>query len=493
MSHSSGNRHVAIGLARESIYGTYVTARPLVDEVDVRVLAVRGGDGPPAVLAVADVCNLWESTCIRLRDRVARALGVPVERVGITATQNHSAEFELGDDRKFDHDKLDRAFVDCARRAAATAQPVQVARVARRVPNTVISGRLSVEGFDPFIVYYGYRVVDGPEGRRADGSHVVKLALNSLQAGHPFPVRAFQVSGAAGEFDVPDAPIPVPTPLFSPPAPDDLLQALFFRRPDGSPVGSIIRFAVHPIAANRSRADWQSGDLCAYARRQLEARFGGTSIYLTGPSQSQYPLVGAKSLELAGELGGRLADEALAGLADAPWTAGGPVSAGSRDLLLPRRSDVPASMQAARDEQAALEDRFKRLAAAGPDRAGLAELKKLGDRYQNLWLFTGGQLCDWTPTSRDDATQSARPIRRLLFAMRIGPTVIASWPGESDGAWGVRLRDQTLGDDLILLERTTWSTYGESAADGGDPDSDPDRDLADATRELIAGLMRQGA
>ncbi len=108
---------IAVGMARASIYGTYHTDKRLVDEVDVRVLVARG-DGGPVVLGVADVCNLWESTCLRLRGKVATALDAPAEHVGISATQNHAAEFALGDDRKFDHDKLDRAFVKCAREAA---------------------------------------------------------------------------------------------------------------------------------------------------------------------------------------------------------------------------------------------------------------------------------------------------------------------------------------------------------------------------------------
>ena len=493
MRNPRGGGGIAVGMARASIYGTYRTDKRLVDEVDVRVLVARG-DGGPVVLAVADVCNLWESTCLRLRGKVAEALDVPAEHVFISATQNHAVEFVSGDDRKFDHDKLDRAFVECARKAAARVRPVEVARVATPVPGMVICGRLAVAGFDPFFVYYGYRV----EGGRADGSHVVKQALTSLSKGEPFPVRVHQVTtGGPEDFDVPPAPVPVPTPLYAPPAADDLVQTLFFRTPDGEPVGSVIRFAVHPIAANRQKMDWQSGELCAYARRRLEAEFGGLSLYLTGPSQDQYPLVGRKSIQFGVAQGNRLAAAALAGLDGAQWDGRGPVAAASREIRLPWRSGLPQSVEAARKEKDALEARFKELAAKG---APLPELKKLADHYSNLCLFTEGQLYEWSE-ARDRRQPGERDTQHLLFAMRLGRSVIAPWAGESDGAWSVRLRKQTLGDDLILMERTSWPTHGEIAGDSpgkpGDPSApsvepDPDRILADATREMIAGLMRLG-
>lgn len=494
MPGSSGKSDASVGLAKASIYGAYRMdpAKRLVDDVDVRVMVVKG-NGCTAVLAVADVCNLWESTCLRLREKVAAAVGVPVEHVGITATQNHAAEFVLGDDQKFDFDKLDKAFVNAAREAASKAKPVQVARVARHAPGLAIRGRLPVKGFDNFVVYYGYRV----NGERADGSHVVKRAITNLSNGDPFPVRAFQVAGTGdADFDTPEAPVPVPTPLYAPPANDDLVQGLFFRTPEGQPVGSIIRFAVHPICANRQKMDWQSGELCAYARRRLEAKFGGTSIYLTGPSSDQYPLVARKSIELATEFGDKLADVALAGLPGATWQplSGDAVAAGSREIYLPRRADFHATVASAKKEQDDIEARFKGLVAKGTP---LPELKKIGDHYENLWLVTGGQLYEWSDSRatqpKPDCTQ------HILFAMRIGPSVIAAWSGDSSGIWSCRLRRETLDDDLIVMERTSWGIYGENpnyppAATGeGDAasfeESDSDRVLADTTRGLIEDLM----
>jgi len=486
---------IAVGLARASIYGTYRTDKRLVDDVDVRVLVVRGGGGT-AALAVADLCYLWPATCLRVRDKLAGALGVPRERVGIFTTQNHSAEFDPGDDRRLDAEKLDGAFLDCAREAAAQARPVEIARVAARpATGLTICRRLPLEGFGKFTVYYGYRLEDG----RADASHVIKKALASLSQGLPLQVRAHQVrTGAPGDFAVPPAPLPVPEPLWARPAEDDLVQALFFRALDGTPVGSVVRLASHPIAANHLDMDWQSGDYPAYARRRLEAEFGGRSLFLTGPCGNQCPPVGRKSLELARELGEQVAGTALAGLAGARWERGGPVAAVSPEVELRVRGDYPASAGAAKEEMAAVEARIKELAAAG---GPLPEIKRLSDRCEVLAYAAGGLLYDWSGIRAEGLPGGV--FRHPLFAMRIGPSVIAGLPGEPFGAYSARLRAETIGDDLIVAEEANgWISYLPTAAEwplgGYEPNADffeagSEQVLIGAAGEAVRALMKSAA
>ncbi len=503
MTDHGSTSDIAVGLARVSMYETYRTDKPLADDVDVRALVVRG-DGGVAVLAIADQCILWPSTCLRIRGKVAGALGVKPERVGIFCTQNHSAEFMDGDDDRLYADKIDQAFVDCAREAAAKARPVHVARVARHAPDLAICGRVPVEGLEKFTVYYGWRL----DGARPDAGHIIKNALLGLGRGEPVQVRAHQVGdGSPGDFEVPPAPVPVPEPLPAPPADDDLLQGLFFRTPDGEPVGSVVRFPVHPVTANHLEMDWQSGDFPAYARRRLEAEFGGTAVYLTGPCGDQYPPVGRKSLECARDIGEQVADVGLTALADLPgsaWDTGGAAAAVSQEIVLHVRQDYPASVDAARLEQNALEARIKELAggaAADGAVARLASIKKLSDRWEMLDYLTSGQIYRWTGMHAEQLPD--RTLRHPLFGMRIGRTVIAGLSGEPFGAASARLRQETLGDDLVTVEKANgWTTYHPTTAEfttgGHEPSAalfqpDSDQVLIQAVHKLVAALMPEGA
>lgn len=91
----SGNE-VKVGFGRASLWKSWHTERPLADEIDVRAVVADSAAGRAAI-AVADVCGMWPSTCLRLRRAVAAQIGTAEERVGIFCTQNHGAPMEAPD------------------------------------------------------------------------------------------------------------------------------------------------------------------------------------------------------------------------------------------------------------------------------------------------------------------------------------------------------------------------------------------------------------
>jgi len=486
MSGKGGEPGILIGFGKASIYPAYSTEKKLADDIDVRVL-VAGDNENTAVLAIADLCSLWPSTCLRLRDKVSGALDVPRRNTGIFITQNHSALFEGGDDVRLDAKKFDAAFLAAVKEARANMKPVEIARVAVRPEKPLnICRRFPLKGFGKFTVYYGHRV----EGGEADAGHVISRVLNSLKAGNPLQIRAHNVlTGAPAEFDVPAAPIPVPRPFYAAPAEDNLIQALFFRTLDGKPHGSILRFASHPITANHLEMDWQSGDYPAYARRRLETEFGGMSVFLTGPCGNQTPLTARKSLEFARKHGREVADAALKGLAGASWEQGGRVRAASPEVVLKVRKDCPDSLPALEKEKDALEAQIREMAASG---APLTGIKKLSDRYEFLnYHARGGLFHDWAGIRFEQLP--GRKLRHPLFVMRIGRSVIAGLPGEPFGEYSVRLRKETLGDDLIVIEEANgWTSYYPTKEECGLGGYEADNDLFDPDSEdvLIAGAKK---
>ena len=93
---------------------------------------------------------------------------------------------------------------------------------------------------------------------------------------------------------------------------DTELVALEFAEPDGTPIGSVVRFAAHAVCANRP--DSYSSDYPYHVRRTMEERFGGVSMFLNGPCAEIAPVMSDKFEGREKLLGEYLANTALASL-----------------------------------------------------------------------------------------------------------------------------------------------------------------------------------
>ena len=447
----SSSEQASVGFGRASLWGSWKTDKKPADEIDVRTLAARRG-GSTALVAVADFMQLWPSSCLRIRARIARELGIAEESVGIFATQNHGVD---GDGMPgLDSDAIDRAFVTAAREALASLRPAAVAMVAIRPdPPLNVCRRIRFGNLGAFTFYFGYRMDDLAPGR-ADVSHLMKLALARMVEGKRlYPVRSFEVAGKGPEdYLVPDGPVPVPSPLYLPPPTDGLLQALFFREAgggggaQGKPIGALLRFPAHPNTANRGDVDWSSGDYPVYVRRRLEEAFGGRVLFMTGPCGDSSTLLGRKSLESAGQTGRQVADAALAALPAAEWQPVGPVQAFAQEVELRFRPDYPASLEAAKATCEELETNLRGKTAGRP----LAEIKRLLERWELALYVSQGAVPRWTGV--DACGRAGETFTHPLYVARIGPAVIAGLPGEPFGGISVRMRNETLGDRLIVSE-----------------------------------------
>ena len=432
------------GFGRATLWGTFKTDRVQADDIDVRAFVVRG-DGCTGALAVADLCLLWPSTCMHIRDKIARMLKVPPENVGIFTTQNHAVPYG-DDDKMFNQKLLDKAFENAVRKAECNVQPAEIAGVKMHPkPPMNLCRRLHIKGFGAFTFYYGYRAI---APGKTDLSHMLKTALSSLAKGEPYQLRGYEVKGdSATDFKVPPAPIAVKKPLYARKPDDDALQALFFRTPKGKAIGSVVRFAAHPASADAQSATYCSGDYPAYLRRRVEKVFGGTTLFLGGPCGDQCAQVGRRSVVTAKKIGERIANLAISGLRHASWKEDGIVAVSSPRAALAVRKDYPKSMQAAEKRAAELAEEIKALAAKG---GSLKRIKRLSDEYEfNLYIGDRSINC-WTGLDTDRL--KGRTIHTPLFLLRIGQWAIAGLPGEPFGRFSSRMRKETIGDRLIVAE-----------------------------------------
>lgn len=432
----------AAGFAKRSLQPAITIRKRYVDEVAARALALKGGR-TAAVIVTTDLVSIRGHLAGEARARIARALALPVEAVAIFSTHNHGARTP-----EMEMEKFYDICVAAARSAFDRLAPAEVARVTARPHSPLCIGRrLRVADVGAFTFWYGQR--DLGQGR-ADGSHLLKTALNRLAAGQLKPYRALDLAEEPrpGDFLAAEAPLPVAVPTLFPPAADDLLQALFFRTPGGAPIGALLRYPAHAMTANRDDVDWRSGDYPTYACAGVERIFGGDALFIPGPSGDQCPIVERKRLQLARELGSAVGNLALEGLASARWERSGPFAVSAPEVRLRARQEYLLGSEAIAAERTAIEDEMARL--AGQD-GRLARLKSLAERHEMLGRVGEGTPAVWGRLTAAQAVDEGFSFPG--FVLRIGSTTLAGWPGEPFAEYTLRLKRETgMGDELITLE-----------------------------------------
>ncbi len=113
---------------------------------------------------------------------------------------------------------------------------------------------------------------------------------------------------------------------------DDVLTALAFSRPDGSPLATLVNFAVHATVMGPENR-LVSGDFPAYLREALEAEQGGIAIFLNGAEGDSEP-VASGDFRHAEAYGQALAKAALIATKEAEPVSG-PLTIADQPLELP--------------------------------------------------------------------------------------------------------------------------------------------------------------
>jgi hypothetical protein len=420
---------------------------PFEDDIEANAAVLRKGQGPPVAVMNCDMLSMLPGTCLRIRDQVARTIGATPEQVGVFCTQNHGVPLDSPVD--FDLDRLAARFAEAAEQALHAAQPACMAyvEVAPRPPG-VVKRRKRFNGMGSFTFYYGFDV--RPDGQ-AGCADLLELALKGLMVGpevalrHPYPASAQWPP-------VRDPLPPVPRDLTLDDPDDPLIQGIFFRTTDGRPLGSISRWAAHPITANiarHGRSVHHSGDYPFYLRRALGREFGGGAVFFTGPCGDQAPLVGEKSPALAERTGEQVGRQLLEALRTAHWQPVTEVRAASTCAELPVRDDYPRSVEQAKTALETVRREFHEVRTSNvPDK--WKRLKSLSDEIERLSYAAEGTHLSWTGLTVE--MLAGGKVRHPLFALRIGDVALAGLPGEPFGAYSVELRKRCAPMRVIVAE-----------------------------------------
>ena len=427
---------VRVGFGKADLWGSWGADLPLADAVEVTAFAADNGGEDIALLLVADVCGMWPSTCERLRDATARRTGTARDRVAVYCTQNHGAPME--GPGVYDLDLWERRFCEAAEKAVQDLKPCSMAFVETTPqPSGVVRRRVRFGDAGRFSFFFGFELE--PDGT-ARAAGLLNLALRGLCAGPEVTVR-HPVFGEDARWQPCRRSLPaVPPDTFFENGRDPLIQGVFFRGIDGGPLGSIGRWAAHPVTANAFGSRGPAGhgaDYPLYVRRRLEREFGGGAVFLTGPCGDQAPLVAEKSKELAERTGSRVAGTLLSALGQASWDRPDRVDAQSLSVSLPMRVDYPKSVEQARDLLAAARGR---LLAARSNGESIRALKALSEEIERLRYTVDGHHYSWCGIPTEDLARGS--VTHPLSCLRIGDVLITGLPGEPFGGFSVAARER---------------------------------------------------
>jgi hypothetical protein len=428
---------VKVGLSRVSIRGCFEERLSYHDDLEARVLYL---DQRPRRLALIafDLVQPSRFMCRELRRAVAHKMGLTPDTVVTHATHTHTSPF----DPAFRKVGLERLI---ERVAAAVAEARQGSRECSiSFAQADVGGRFSVNrrkeipGVGAFSVFYGYDVAGG----RADGAKVVRSQIEGILGRPP------------GATEAPDH-------LWFDRKADGIAQLVSFQS-GGETVGSLLRFAVHPVVSGHTSESSRhyGADIPGFARRAIEEQLGGICIYLSGPHGNIAPL---EEVEWQRDERGKLV-HALPG---SPWAEAERIGRGIAQAALERRqaahsrlelfrfATTPVSLplrhtllKTPQEWQGKVEALQRDLETARARGAPLAELKSIAD-LRTHYDYHRAFFEEYFYLTTEEAER--RAVECEIAAVRLNDIVLVGLPGESFMDTGEAIRSHFPGSPVVTL------------------------------------------
>jgi len=342
------------------------------DDLCARVLYLGARDGPALVLSL-DHIGMSPGETAALKARLARSSGIPPQRTAFFFSHTHAGvHFSAG--------KLASLLARAAARARSDARPCQVGHLrldaARRY---AVNRRVEVgRGLGALSIIYQRDVAVDPAANTEDVGGQVRRFVRTGQniwgsayllpendppwAGRPpSPAQAALLSALPGKLCL-EGPV------------DPHLEWLGFRGSEGRWLGSIVRFAAHPVTWRSALTKMVSADYPGVLCASIESATGAPALFVNGPCGNVKPLFEHYGEDEMNRLGSSLARELLAAETLLQWhplerarflrrrerfqvhpdvrTFGGrwpTADASARHLLLAQRGEDPAAVKAALD------------------------------------------------------------------------------------------------------------------------------------------------
>ena len=364
---------VAIALVLEERTADGETASNRVAVITLDLLGMYGGEIGPAIKA-----------------QVQRVTGIPAERIFLSCTHTHYGPV-VAASQDMDGGATTQAAAYREALPHHVAGIVAMADSARR-PVTLAAGRGSV------------RVGINRRERRPDG----RIVLGQHPDGPlDSEVQVWRFDAADGEPIEPGAP-------------------LGWVRRSSPPVAVLVNYACHPVSLG-GQMRHISADFPGVARAEVERLVGGTALYVQGACGNINPSLMGPNWEHPHRLGTALAGEAAKVALLAQPVPATPLRVARETVAFPGM--LPPSLQAAREQVAALEAERERLAAqqGGSGQRWWNE-RRLGEARRALAALEKGEPL---------------VVQGDLSVLRLGDAALAFNPGELFCEIGMAIKESS--------------------------------------------------
>ena len=120
---------------------------------------------------------------------------------------------------------------------------------------------------------------------------------------------------------------------------DDELGVLYFRTGEkGKMIATVVNYTAHPLAVGDA-SDEVTADYPGVLKREIEANFGGTALFITGAAGDNHPLGAEAGFARCERMGLALAEKAIYHRWDAVTLDEPPIGVAWRDIVLPAMTD----------------------------------------------------------------------------------------------------------------------------------------------------------
>lgn len=271
----------------------------------------------PVVLITLDHMEMTRVQTVAVKKEITRAVGLPEDHILISCSHTHSG-------MELDNIKLGAVLSDVIRQARQKAEPALVAFGDYNVGRGLsVNRRLKVsDKLGTFTISYSrgtkVSVEDGTVDARGQVEDFIRYGVNIYTPN--YSSKGIK-PGKSPSALAPEVLREIPQRLTLNGPVDPHLEVLAFRRPDGTAIGTLVRFACHPVIFCGSSTKQFSADYPGVLKREISKITGAPTLFINGSCGDIKPVFtnyGEAETERFGRALAQIVTNSLAGLKAQP-------------------------------------------------------------------------------------------------------------------------------------------------------------------------------
>jgi neutral ceramidase len=232
----------------------------------------------PAVLITLDHMEMTGVQTAAIKNEIVRAVGIPADHILISCSHTHSG-------MDLDNIRLGALLSDLIRQARQKAEPALVAYGDYDAGHRLtVNRRVKVnDKLGTFTISYSrgtkVSVEDGTVDARGQVEDFIRYGVNIYTPN--YSTKGIK-PGKSPSALAPEVLRGIPDKLILKGPVDPHLEVLAFRRPNGTTIGTLVKFACHPVIFSGSSTRQFSADYPGVLKREVSKITGAPTLFING-------------------------------------------------------------------------------------------------------------------------------------------------------------------------------------------------------------------